>query len=146
MYMISICIPFYKINIPYKSQTETHIKCICNTIIPKNKHQITKHRWICSYSFVCCRECYSIFQDRSSLIHHQNLFNHKKEGLFTHKIIKKRVKCSIKPSKLYFCSFFRCNKIFTNFGIFNKHKKTHIKQYKCSYNYKGCNKYFSSKT
>lgn len=58
--------------------------------------------------------------------------------------LKKQREAEEARNKMYICDYNKCGKIFTNYGIYNKHRKTHIKKYRCSYIHIGCNREFAT--
>ena len=119
-------------------------------------NKCTKHKHI--LIVVCCHECCIIFEDRKSLTSHQWIYNHRKVDL--NRLSeenrrrrereealrrKKAEERAAKSNQIYCCDYNGCNKIFTRFGVYNKHRKTHIKKYRCSYIHSGCNREFSTR-
>ena len=115
--------------------------------------------FVTKYTVFCCRECCSIFSDRKTLTQHQ-ISNHRKDKNVPNTNINikhnKYNKYNNKPSpssshshsisnNIYFCDFKGCNKIFEKKSILNKHKKVHIKSYRCSFTSIGCTQCFSTK-
>lgn len=109
-----------------------------------------------NYSVFACRECCIIFEDRKSLTQHQWIYNHRKvdtERLSEENRCRRERELKIKLMKqkkakeainrIYICNYNGCNKIFTSYGIYNRHCQTHIKKYRCSY--MKCNREFSTK-
>ena len=58
---------------------------------------------------------------------------------------KKAEERAAKSNQIYCCDYNGCNKIFTRLGVYNKHRKTHIKKYRCTYIHTGCNREFATR-
>mmetsp|Transcript_74746 Transcript_74746/g.118941 ORF Transcript_74746/g.118941 Transcript_74746/m.118941 type:complete len:213 (-) Transcript_74746:22-660(-) len=107
---------------------------------------------VCCRQFFCCHDCFEIFQDRKSLSDHQKIFSHRKQRIVTKKATpsksrkqsaKHEQKETDNVEKVYHCD--ECNKVFYRLGIYNKHRKVHVKKYRCPYIHLGCNRSFATK-
>ena len=109
-------------------------------MIYKDINHINKHRTICRFPFLCCHICCEIFGSQKELTQHQ---------IITHNSYKlnannNKLKSETYIHKYYQCNYGKCNKRFENYKLFMKHKRNHIKLYKCLFS-DICHKSFANK-
>ena len=105
------------------------------------------------YPVVGCRQCCAIFSSWKQLHDHQKLYDHHNR---TWHAIKRREDMqrakerererALTEKKSFRCDHGGCNKTFSRYGLWNKHRKTHFKRYRCHFVEIGCTQSFATKS
>jgi len=147
---------------------EGTVSCGCNAVIIRSERAVKQHSLVCPLSWgvsrkkgsrrhsMChCSVCCSIFVSWKELYRHKKLYDHgghhkrkwsaKTEDGSTSNESRCIPRTEGKGTVLH-CDHDGCHRVFGRMELWNKHRQTHRKPYRCSYALRGCTQSFATRS